>query len=183
MSARRHRRRHALRAIHLPNPLLADDAGLLALFRNNRRCSRRRARELLGQFTMHEAEAHFARTLLVNAPYLRVYRSNQRCFCGDFILIDMTLHNPEQRKVYVIDLKRNAPLILGGGGASNQFTRADQAVHAIARATGWIDTDCRYEKVVGDVDVVLNYLGVLRLPKPSNTPALGKPSTSEEEHP
>lgn len=99
-------------------------------------------RELRGTpFELCPDEVHFA-TSMVDTPLnlglrkhnLAIFRADQRRFCGDFICVDVS--SPPQVQgnlllpaweVFVLDLKRGAPLQVGGGGAGIQLRNAADA--------------------------------------------------------
>lgn len=68
---------------------------------------------------------------------LWVFRSHQQKFAGDFVVVDMSRPLKKQGRlllpdwdVFVLDVKMNAPLKLGGGGAGIQFKLAKEAAQA-----------------------------------------------------
>ena len=111
-------------------------------------------------FALKQDERLFARELLYHKPHYWIFRGNQRRFCGDFVVVDMSCPVLRKRKVYVIDLKQNTPLKWGGGGAGIQFKNAARAVHMISEMTGAIPRNARYEKLVGDHRRLLTFFGV-----------------------
>lgn len=96
-------------------------------------------RELRGTpFELCPDEVLFARSLMdgplqqgLRKHNLALFRADQRRFCGDFICVDVS--GPPQVQgelllprwdVFVLDLKRGAPLQIGGGGAGIQLRNA-----------------------------------------------------------
>ena len=148
----------------LPFAAVDSDYGLWDLFAAETQWTRHQVRALYGLFAMHSDERAFARALLVHKPHFWLFRSNQRCFCGDFVAVDMSNPVLEQRKVFVMDLKQNTSLKIGGGGAGIQFKNAQSAIQDIALYTGKISPDVDFEKLVGEKDQLLNYFGVVENP-------------------
>jgi len=144
-------------AVHLSSRRLAN-ARTIARFLRAANTSRRIDSKLLAAFRFRNDERSFARRLVRRKPNLWLFRSNQRCFCGDFVVVDMSSPSPERRRVFVVDLKWGADLKLGGGGASNQFTNAALAVDQIARRTGVVEPGAEFTLVSGDKLAVLEYL-------------------------
>jgi hypothetical protein len=127
------------------------------------RCSPGRgrvARSVLAAYAFRNDEGLFARELLTRATQMWLFRSNQRRFCGDFVVVDMSSPIAESRRAWVIDLKRGAPLKLGGGGAGVQLVNAPTVLAEIAHRTGVLSGSPRAEKVTGDRRAVLRHLGV-----------------------
>ncbi len=108
-------------------------------------------------FQVSGPERRFVRRFLRTHRNWWLYRCNQVCLCGDFIAVDMSSPSPRLRPVVVIELKQGQALKLGGGGASNQFQRADQAV-ANLFDTGIADSQSPVTLVCGDQDVVLEWI-------------------------
>ncbi len=106
-------------------------------------------------------ERAFAAGLLRQKPNLWLFRCNQRAFCGDFVVVDMSSPDPERRRVWVVDLKQGAPLRVGGGGAGVQLQNAERAVAEVAARTGAVPRGAAFEAVVGDALGVLAYLASL----------------------
>ncbi len=118
------------------------------------------SRSVLAAYAFRNDEALFARELLTRATQMWLFRSNQRRFCGDFVVVDMSAPSAESRRAWVIDLKRGARLRLGGGGAGVQLVNAPTALAEIAHRTGVLAPSPRAERVVGDRRAVLRHLGV-----------------------
>ncbi|MCK6511271.1 hypothetical protein L6R29_15020 [Myxococcota bacterium] len=105
-------------------------------------------------------EKRFARILLERKSNLWLFRTHQQRFCGDFVIVDMSDPDPEQRKVYALDLKQGASLKQGGGGAGIQFKNVPIAVLDIAERTGIISPELVVEKLCGDASEILAFFGV-----------------------
>ncbi len=105
-------------------------------------------------------EKRFARILLERKSNLWLFRTHQQRFCGDFVIVDMSDPDPEQRKVYALDLKQGASLKQGGGGAGIQFKNVPVAVLDIAERTRIISPELVVEKLCGDASEILAFFGV-----------------------
>ncbi len=94
-------------------------------------------------FELCPDELNFANTLLggdhnhgMRRHNLWVYRVDQKKFAGDFVIVDVS-GQPQKVgqwlvprwEVFVLDLKMNGALQLGGGGAGIQFQNWRQAAH------------------------------------------------------
>lgn len=121
---------------------------------------RKKIHSLLPRFAFCCDEKLFVMNLLRNKTNYWVFRSNQQERCGDFTVIDMSSPNPKHRKVWVIDLKLQSPLRVGGGGAGIQFYKASSAITAIANTTGILTSTSDFELLSGDRRAILSYLGV-----------------------
>ena len=140
---------------------VTDDHALYQYFAAEPNRTRHQVRELHALFAFKSVEREFAMELLLQKRNYWVFRCNQQRFCGDFIVVDMSCPILEKRKVFVIDLKENAALKVGGGGAGIQFKNAKRAVSRIACGTGALLPDAPFEKLVGDKDRLLAYLGLV----------------------
>jgi hypothetical protein len=110
---------------------------------------------LLSSFAMSRPERKFARRLLERKRNYWLFRCNQRQFCGDFIVVDMSPVVLSHRPVSVIELKLGAELRFGGGGAGNQLQRARAAVTEIAVTEKVITRDAPVTLICGDGDMFL----------------------------
>ncbi len=119
---------------------------------------RRRAAVWRTAYRFQNDERAFARRLLRLKPNLWLFRCNQRRFCGDFVVVDMSSPEPERRRVWVVELKRGAPLRVGGGGAGVQFQNASRAVAEVARRTGVVAPDAAHDRLSGDGWEILEHL-------------------------
>lgn len=109
-------------------------------------------------FAFKADEYDFARALLRRKTELRLFRSNQRGFCGDFVIVDLSSPSPARRRAFVLDLKQGAKLRIGGGGAGVQLRNADRVIRDVA-ATGVLAADPRYELLTGAAAEVLRFFG------------------------
>lgn len=76
-------------------------------------------------------EARFARALLARRTERWLYRANQRAFCGDFVVVDMSAPRSAPRRAWVVELKLGAPLREGGGAVGVQLVHAPEALAAL----------------------------------------------------
>ncbi len=130
--------------------------------------SRSQARKIYPFFEFKNDERLFAKELLTKKQNFWLFRTNQQEFSGDFIAINMASPWIDQRKIYVIDLKQNAPLKFGGGGAGIQFTNASSVLAALATEYNIIVPNCPFEKISGAQKELLSFLANL------NPPSLSK---------
>ncbi|HBP22783.1 MAG TPA: hypothetical protein DEA08_34010 [Planctomycetes bacterium] len=141
-----------LPARHLPR------ARKVAFFLRAHFGERRLSSELVAAFRFVNDERAFARALVERKSNLWLFRCNQRAFCGDFVVVDMSSPDPRRRPVWVIDLKRGAPLRLGGGGAGVAFRNAGRAVRAVASGFQILGRRAEPELVTGDRELILEHL-------------------------
>jgi hypothetical protein len=111
-------------------------------------------------FALCDDELGFARALLDKRSQHHLFRSNQRAFCGDFVVVDVSSPEVARRRAVVLDLKQGAPLRVGGGGAGVQLRNADQAVRDLARSSGALGDEAPFEVLTGDTREVLAFFGV-----------------------
>ena len=74
----------------------------------------------------------FARAVLTDHTRLWLWRTDPQARAGDFVVVDMSSPDWARRPIWVIDLKCNAPIKFGGGGAGVSLTRASHAVTELA---------------------------------------------------
>jgi hypothetical protein len=113
---------------------------------------------LLERFELRSHERAFVKTLFERRSNLRLFRSNQRQSCGDFIAVDMSAPRPADRRVHVMELKTGAALVVGG--ARLQCARYREALAEIA-AAGIIEATTPVELLYGDAPAILAHLGVV----------------------
>lgn len=118
--------------------------------------SSRQAREAMSVFDMSAPEKDFAKRLLRDKRNLWLYRCNQRCFCGDFAVVDMSGATPADRRVLVAELKEREPLAIGVGPGT-QLARADEVVTQLV-AESVIDTRAEVLLAMGDSEELLVWL-------------------------
>jgi hypothetical protein len=141
----------------LPTWLL-DRFDLARAIAEERRWSWSEGYRLLERFQLRGHERTFVKTLLKGRTNLRLFRSNQRQACGDFVVVDMSAPQPSDRRVHVMELKTGDPLAIGG--ARLQCARYRDAVQEIAVGTGIIDPAVPVELLYGDAAAILVHLGV-----------------------
>ena len=81
-------------------------------------------------------EGRFARELLARHTERWLYRANQRAFCGDFVVVDMSSARTAPRRAWVVELKLGAPLREGGGAVGLQLVHAPEALVALGVTGG-----------------------------------------------
>jgi hypothetical protein len=107
---------------------------------------------LLEVFEVSRPEREFALTLLRRKTNLWLFRCNQRAFCGDFVVVNMSPPRPERRAAWVLELKQGAPLSTDGGGL--QLQNAGAAVDEIV-SRGVVARDCPMVLLRGSPDALL----------------------------
>ncbi|MFT3775744.1 MAG: hypothetical protein QM820_61135 [Minicystis sp.] len=147
---------HLPLSVHLPRRALARrDAFIAALMRALR--PRPSAAALaVGTFAFKNDEERFARALLFEHSRFWLYRSNQRAFCGDFVIVDMSSPRPARRRAFVVELKHGAPLRRGGGGAGVQLRNAEQVVRDLRGAV--LGDEASWDILTGDGGHILAWL-------------------------
>ncbi|MEQ9321920.1 MAG: hypothetical protein RIF41_22315 [Polyangiaceae bacterium] len=118
--------------------------------------SSRKAREASSAFEMSAPEKDFAKRLLRDKRNLWLYRCHQRCFCGDFAVVDMSGATPADRRVLVAELKEREPLVVGVGPGS-QLARAHDVVAQLVEEKV-IDTRAQVLLAIGDSEELLAWL-------------------------
>lgn len=113
-------------------------------------------------FKLTPDEEKFARELLERATHLWLFRSNQRLFCGDFVVVDMSCPRPEGRSVVALDIKLGGMLRLGGGPAARQLVNAERAADELADELGILVAGASVKRLSGDRRVVLPWLRTRR---------------------
>jgi hypothetical protein len=101
-------------------------------------------------------ELEFARALLARRTNLWLFRTSQRAFAGDFLIVDVSPTRPDRRRVVVVELKRGDPLRVASPTAV-QLRNTPAAVRELADA-GIVGADCAAIAVIGNSDAVLRYL-------------------------
>jgi len=107
------------------------------------------------QFDMRSHERAFVKTVLARRSNLWLFRMNQRRFCGDFIAIDMSSSRRADRRAYVMELKMNGRLVIGG--AHLQVAQYPAAIEELV-AREILDARSPVEVLHGDNDAVLLHL-------------------------
>ncbi len=107
-------------------------------------------------FAMTEDELSFARALLLVQSQMWLYRTHQRGFAGDFVVVDLSSPAPARRRVFAVELKRGQHVRIHEG-TPLQLRNAGLVVSQIAR-TGVIDDDNPHSMLTGDSRAVVEYL-------------------------
>lgn len=123
--------------------------------------SRSQAVRWRSSFRFRNDERTFAVRLLRRKPNLWLFRCHQQRFCGDFVVVDMSCPDPARRSVWAIELKRGAPLRVGGG-AGVQLARAGAAIAEVGRRTGVVAGGGAFERLTGDAEAILHHLTLRR---------------------
>jgi len=140
--------------LRLPHAALRARVPIAAILRPA--LGRKPSAACVAAFELTNDERRFVYALLRH-PRFWLYRSNQRRFCGDFVVVDMSAAKPCRRSVWVIDLKRDGRLHLGGGGAGVQLTNRHLAVRELA-GRGVAGTELTPQAVVGGREVVVQHI-------------------------
>jgi hypothetical protein len=126
-------------------------------------------------FALHGDELAFARALLARRSDLWLYRTSQRAFAGDFVVVAMSSPCRASRAVFVAELKRGERLRVGAP-SSVQLRNAGLAVRELV-ASGIVGDGCAPRGVVGDALAVLSLFGRAGTTRRSAIAAFGGPST------
>ena len=110
-------------------------------------------RKLASSFRLSGDERAFAREVLGELTALWVFRCNQRRFCGDFGVVDMSAAGARPRRVWGIELKRNAPLRIGRVG--RQLANHGAMAHELASTIGH---RVEAQPICGDRSAVTSFL-------------------------
>lgn len=145
--------------LHLRLDALLRRDAVSVLVARSLRPTRTHAPIVVSSFAFKNDEREFAHALLQAKSHLWLFRSNQRAFSGDFVVVDVSSPARDRRRAFVIDLKQGAPVRVGGGGAGVQLKNAAHVVRDIARA-GALDEESPYELVTGDGAALLAFFGV-----------------------
>jgi len=101
-------------------------------------------------------ELAFARALLHRRTNLWLYRTSQRAFAGDFLVVDVSPAQASRRPIVVVELKRGDPLRVTVPTAV-QLRNTPAAVRELADR-GVVTEDCDVRAVIGNAGAVLDYL-------------------------
>lgn len=142
--------------LRLPFALVDQGFSMDQLLMRDPDLSRSQAWQRLEVFAVSNPERAFCRRLLFERRNLWLYRCNQRRFCGDFIVVDMSAGVTDHRRAVALELKQGAPLKVGAGGV--QLAQVDDAFAEIAARDGVLDVRSPRMKVMGGVDEVLGWL-------------------------
>ncbi|CAM2008885.1 hypothetical protein [Acanthopleuribacter pedis] len=132
---------------------------LLHWFQQDQEKTRHQIRYLYSLFAFKSEEGSFARDLVLGKPNFWVFRCNQKAFCGDFLVIDMSPPKVADRPVWLLDLKEGCPVSDGAGSAGAQMIHADRALAAIYAEHGAVEPNQPFEKRVGSAAALLEFFG------------------------
>jgi hypothetical protein len=102
-------------------------------------------------------ELAFARDLLAKRTNLWLYRTSQRGFAGDFVIVDVSSADVATRLVTFVELKLGEPL-RSASRTSVQLRNAPAALRELAES-GVIAEGCPVRAVTGGRAEVLSFLG------------------------
>ncbi|MDJ0842312.1 MAG: hypothetical protein QNK37_37770 [Acidobacteriota bacterium] len=145
--------------VQLTPAAVCEEHGLLQLLAADSKWTRHQLRELHALFDFKSQERVFAEILLQRKQHYWLFRCNQQQFCGDFVVVDMSCPQAEKRRIFVIEMKENAPLKIDAG-AGIQLRNAGLCVETVAAMTGAVPADAPFETLVGDMEQLLAYLGL-----------------------
>jgi hypothetical protein len=113
-------------------------------------------------------ELEFARSLLARRTNLWLYRTSQRAFAGDFIVVDVSSppRRAALRRVVAIELKRGEPLRVTAP-TSVQLRNAPAALRELA-GIGVVSEECSISALTGDASAVLSWFGAPPSPRTRN---------------
>ncbi len=143
--------------LHLPSSLLTQGFDLARLMSADPRWSWAEGFRLLERFDLHERERAFCRTLWQRHTQLWIFRANQRAFCGDFVLVDMSMPQPARRRAYVVELKAGARLAVDDEGSRHQLAQHSRALAELV-AAGVLGPASRIHFLWGDPAEVVGFL-------------------------
>lgn len=103
------------------------------------------------EFRLSGPETAFVRALL-ERPRFWTWRCNQRHYCGDFVVVDMSEARPSHRVARVIELKTRSPLKTGRPGI--QMARAHRVSEGLVRR-GVLDPSAPRQLIQGQAHDVL----------------------------
>jgi hypothetical protein len=112
--------------------------------------------ELAHAFAFKDDELAFARALLDAQSCFWLYRTHQRAFAGDFVIVNVSSPVVARRPAYAVDLKRGEPVRVHEG-TGIQLRNAPSVLAEIAKS-GVVDASRRPSFVTGDARAVLRFL-------------------------
>ena len=101
--------------LRLPRAALARKDVVSALVRARADVRARARAEVAHAFAFKDDELSFARTLLERNSCFWLFRTNQRAFAGDFLIVNLSSPIVAKRPAYAVDLKRGAPVRIHDG--------------------------------------------------------------------
>jgi len=144
--------------LHLPASCLDAGLDVARLLSNDDRFSWTHGYRLLEQFAMREPEKRFVRALLRARSNLWVFRTNQRKWCGDFVVVDMSSPAVGERRVYVLELKASGSLT-PASETHRQLSGHAAAVAEIAELHGVVGSAAVPTLLIGSPEEVLRFFG------------------------
>lgn len=159
-------RRHAPITLRLPSAHGQGASSLRRLLSAATNRSGRRCVCLIEQFAMTGPERAFAQAVLQRKTNLWLFRTNQRRFAGDFVVVDMSARGARPgtgpgtssgRRAWVLELKAAEPVRPAGGV---QLRRARDALDEIAAVHGILPLGAPAVLLRGDPKPLLEALGV-----------------------
>jgi hypothetical protein len=142
--------------LHLPRASLARRDVVRTIVR---RCAAVRAHaraEVTHAFAFKDDELLFARMLLDAQSRLWLYRTNQRAFAGDFVIVDVSSPIVARRRAFAVDLKRGESVRVHDG-ACLQLRNARHVITEIA-ATGVVDASRAPIIATGDARALIDFI-------------------------
>ena len=140
----------------LPFRLVDESFSLAMLLASDPERSGAETWRLREVFAMSSREEAFVRRLLRKKRNLWIYRCNQRGWCGDFIIIDMSEPEPSRRHGLLLELKSGAALKEGGGGLQ---VKNAAAAFAELRSSGVLGEGATTGTWLGSKEAILEALG------------------------
>lgn len=147
--------------------LVEHPDGLQHWFQQDHEKTRHQIRYLYNLFAFKSDEYAFARDLVHGKPNFWVFRCNQKAFCGDFLVIDMSPPKVADRPVWFLDLKEGCPLHDGAGPAGAQMIHADRALAAVYEEHQAVLAEHPFSIRVGAAAVLLDFFGCPASPEPA----------------
>lgn len=139
--------------------MVQQEDGLRLWFQAEPGKTRHQIRYLYSLFAFKSDEYFFARELVMHKPNFWVFRCNQKAFCGDFLIVDMSAPKAADRALWLLDLKEGCPLHDGAGPAGAQMIRAARAVAAVHERYDAVPAAQVPTKLVGTASALLTYFG------------------------
>ncbi|MFT5686476.1 MAG: hypothetical protein ACI8RZ_007432 [Myxococcota bacterium] len=140
----------------LPFRLVDESFSLVMLLASDPERSGADTWRLQEVFAMSSREEAFVRRLLRKKRNIWIFRCNQRGWCGDFVIVDMSQPDARRRLAVVIELKSGAALKRGGGGL--QVKNASAAIAELT-ASGVLGEEPEVVTWLGSKEAVLAELG------------------------
>lgn len=139
--------------------MVQHEDGLRHWFQAEPGKTRHQIRYLYNLFAFKSDEFLFARELVTHKPNFWVFRCNQKAFCGDFLVIDMSAPKAADRPLWLLDLKEGCARHDGAGPAGAQMVHAARAVAAVHERYDAVPATRVPTKLVGSAAALLAYFG------------------------